>query len=115
MEIIQLLISILGNTELGVVSSILTMPILVYVVRNQMRIINLDKRQDEGLRTLLQCKIVEIHDMVIEFKNDPHLADDNVLEAFEECYTQYKQLGGNGFADRMKRDIDVIRDKKIAR
>jgi hypothetical protein len=112
-ELAHLIVSILGNTQLGVVSSILTMPILAYIIKNQRNSDKDAKKRDAGIQMLLQCQLADIHNRALECRNDAELLPEETIENFFDCYRQYKEMGGNGYADRMKQDIDDIRAKKL--
>lgn len=115
MELAHLIVSILGNTQLGVVSSILTMPILAYILKDLNAMWRQDKKRNEALMNLLEGKIIEIHSEVLDCKDDADLMSDEKIESCFGCYKSYKEMGGNGFIERMIEDVKEIRNKKLRR
>jgi hypothetical protein len=113
MELINVILSVLSNTQLGVVSSILTIPLLAWVMKTIKTFDERGKKRDAATCCLLQTQLETMHRKAIRHRGGAELMPPDMIDNFYECYECYKDLGGNGFADRLKQDMDVIRDAML--
>jgi hypothetical protein len=117
MELISLFLSVLKNTQLGVVSSILTMPILFWLVKEFQKHIKEDKavycKLNGAVVCLLRKELIELHSKAIAKRAKSELIGDYELQQFYDCLESYKECGGNSFVDRLVMDMDKIRDAKL--
>lgn len=66
---------------------------------------NKEKAIADGVLLLLKIQLIEYHDKYMKGSNVPT----HVYENFDEMYTAYAALGGNGMVKKMKEDIDELR------
>lgn len=59
----------------------------------------------DGMMLLLKIQLIEYHDKYMDEDNLPTYVYDN----FDEMYTVYQELGGNGMVKHMKEAIDKKR------
>lgn len=59
----------------------------------------------DGVMTLLKIQLIEYHDKYMSSGDIPSY----VYENFDEMYTVYETLGGNGMVKHMKESIDKLR------
>lgn len=86
---------------------------LIFLIENIMREnkqLKESKKENEkaiidGVMTLLKIQIIEYHEKYMNNGRIPSYVYDN----FDEMYTAYKNLGGNGMIRRMKEEIDGLR------
>lgn len=91
--------------------------VLVYIVQNLLKEnerLRHEKRENEekkqkaignGVLSLLKIQLIEYHDKYMQGQNIPTY----VYENWDEMYSAYEALGGNGMVKRMKDDIDRLR------
>ncbi len=91
--------------------------VLVYIVQNLLKEnekLRREKRDNEekkqkaignGVLSLLKIQLIEYHDKYMQGQNIPTY----VYENWDEMYSAYEALGGNGMVKRMKDDIDRLR------
>lgn len=91
--------------------------VLVYVVQNLVKEndrLRHERRENEekkqkaignGVLSLLKIQLIEYHDKYMKVDNIPTY----VYENWDEMYSAYEALGGNGMVRRMKEDIDRLR------
>ena len=59
----------------------------------------------DGVMTLLKIQLIEYHEKYMSSGDIPSY----VYENFDEMYTVYETLGGNGMVKHMKESIDKLR------
>lgn len=59
----------------------------------------------DGVMTLLKIQLIEYHDKYMSSGDIPSY----VYENFDEMFTVYETLGGNGMVKHMKESIDKLR------
>lgn len=64
-----------------------------------------EKALGDGVMTLLKIQLIEYHEKYMTDGNIPSYVYDN----FDEMYSAYKKLGGNGMIEHMKQEIDGLR------
>lgn len=64
-----------------------------------------EKAVSDGVMTLLKIQLIEYHDRYMKDGKIPSYVYDN----FDEMYSAYEALGGNGMVKHMKDDIDKLR------
>ncbi|MBO7673284.1 hypothetical protein J6S88_07765 [bacterium] len=91
--------------------------VLVYIVQNLLKEnekLRREKRDNQekkqkaignGVLSLLKIQLIEYHDKYMQGQNIPTY----VYENWDEMYSAYEALGGNGMVKRMKDDIDRLR------
>lgn len=91
--------------------------ILVYIIKNLINAnqeLQKEKKQNSdaisnGVLALLKIQIIEYHDKYMTGSNIPTY----VYENFDNLYSAYSALGGNGMIKKMKEDIDQLKVGKV--
>ena len=99
-------------TALSIITSVLAF-ILQNLVRENQRLRD-EKRETreirqkaigDGVLSLLRIQLIEYHDKYMTEEDIPSY----VYENWDEMYSAYEALGGNGMVKRMKDDVDRLR------
>lgn len=64
-----------------------------------------NKAMQDGMMLLLKIQLIEYHDKYMNEETIPTYVYDN----FDEMYTVYEDLGGNGMVKHMKESVDRLR------
>jgi hypothetical protein len=87
--------------------------VLVYIIKNLIHAnqeLQKEKKNNSdaisnGVLALLKIQIIEYHDKYMTGNNIPTY----VYENFDNLYSAYSALGGNGMIKKMKEDIDQLK------
>lgn len=106
------MIATITATALSIITSVLAF-ILQNLVRENQRL--RDERREtreirqkaigDGVLSLLRIQLIEYHDKYMTEEDIPSY----VYENWDEMYSAYEALGGNGMVKRMKDDVDRLR------
>jgi len=106
------MIATITATALSLVTSVLAF-ILQNLVKENQRLRD-EKRETreirqkaigDGVLSLLRIQLIEYHDKYMTEEDIPSY----VYENWDEMYSAYEALGGNGMVKRMKEDVDRLR------
>jgi hypothetical protein len=106
------MIATITATALSIITSVLAF-ILQNLVRENQRLRD-DRRETreikqkaigDGVLSLLRIQLIEYHDKYMTEEDIPSY----VYENWDEMYSAYEALGGNGMVKRMKEDVDRLR------
>lgn len=106
------MIATITATALSIITSVLAF-ILQNLVRENQRLRD-EKRETreirqkaigDGVLSLLRIQLIEYHDKYMTEEDIPSY----VYENWDEMYSAYEALGGNGMVKRMKDDVDRLR------
>ena len=106
------MIATITATALSLVTSVLAF-ILQNLVKENQRLRD-EKRETreirqkaigDGVLSLLRIQLIEYHDKYMTEEDIPSY----VYENWDEMYSAYEALGGNGMVKRMKEDLDRLR------
>lgn len=106
------MIATITATALSIITSVLAFMLQNLVKENQR--LRDEKRETreirqkaigDGVLSLLRIQLIEYHDKYMTEEDIPSY----VYENWDEMYSAYEALGGNGMVKRMKDDVDRLR------